>query len=237
MTDAATTTATEAGGSTAAPAQAPAATAATTATLLTGTPATTTTATDGNAAAVPAPGMPEADAAAKAAADAKAAEAKAEAPEKYEAFTIAEGFDAKPEQLAKFGELAKSLNLNQANAQKLVDEHVKVITELKDSLENARLERQAAWRAEAETDKEIGGPKLAETTAYAQRAVQQFGTPELTQLLEETRLGDNRDVLKFFARVGKALGEDTHIAGGVTANPKSMAQRWYGDTMPQPPKN
>lgn len=226
MTDAATTTATEAGGSTAAPAQAPAAATATTATLLTGTPATTTTAADATAAAVPAPGTPEAEAAAKAAADAKAAEAKAAgAPEKYEAFTIAEGFEAKPEQLAQFGELAKSLNLNQANAQKLVDEHIKAMTGLRDSMETARIEMEAGWRKATESDKDFGGANLPANLALASKALQQFGTPELTKFLtQDTKLGDHPEILRLFARVGKALGEDTHIAGGVTATPKTAAQ-------------
>lgn len=224
MTDATTTATPEAGSGNAAPAQVPAATPATTATLLTGTPATTATATDTTAAVTP-----EAKAAAdKAAADAAAA--KTGAPEAYADFKFAEGIDVKPEQVTEFTSLAKSYNLTQEQAQGLIDYQTKLQAAASESMEAARIEMETGWRQAAETDKEFGGAKLPETTAMASLALQRFGSPELTKFLtKDTRLGDHPEVLKFFARVGKGLGEDKHIQGDVTATPKekTLAERMY----------
>lgn len=238
MTDAATTTATEAGGSTAAPAQAPAATAATTATLLTGTPATTTTATGATAAVTPAPGTPEAEAAAKVAADAKVAEAKAAgAPEAYTDFTFAEGFDAQPEQVKAFTDVARELNLSQEQAQKLVSMQTTFAQQQADAMQEMAVKQRVAWTEATRADKEFGGAKIDESNAIGIMALNKFATPALRDYLHQTGLADHPEMFRFIYRVGKALGEDTHIQGGVTATPKSMAQRWYGDTMPQPPNN
>lgn len=225
MTDATTTVATDAGGQTAAPAATAATPDATTATLLTGTQATTPTATDDAAAKA------KADDEAKAKAD---AEAKSNsAPEKYEAFALPDGFAATPEQLESFGTLARELNLSQANAQKLVTAHTQAFQGFKEAQENAYVEQIKAWRTASAADKEIGGPAVEANAAIAIKALQQFGTPELTTFLHETGLGNHPEVVRAFYRVGKALAEDGHIQGGVTAKAKDDRELFYGATMRQ----
>lgn len=223
MTDATTTVATDAGSQTAAPAASAVTPDATTATLLTGTQATTPPATDDAAA--------KATAEAKAAEEAKAAAAQQGAPEKYEAFTLPDGFDAKPEQMEAFGTLARELNLSQANAQKLVTAHTQAFQNFKESQENAYATQIKAWREASAADKEFGGASVDANAAIAIKALQQFGTPELTKYLHETGLGNHPEIVRAFYRVGKALGEDGHIQGGVTAKAKDDRELFYGATM------
>jgi hypothetical protein len=44
--------------------------------------------------------------------------------------------------------------------------------------------------------------------------MQQFGTPELKAALEQTGMGNHPELVRLFAKVGKAMGEDSLVAGG-----------------------
>lgn len=134
---------------------------------------------------------------------------KAGAPEKYE-FTQAEAFDAKV--IGEFSEVAKELNLPQDAAQKILDKVAPVIQARQaEAMEAARTE----WVNTAKADKEFGGDKLAENLAVAKKALDQFGTPELRTLLNESGLGNHPEVIRMMFRAGKAISEDRFVAGGV----------------------
>ena len=60
--------------------------------------------------------------------------------------------------------------------------------------------------------------------AYVAKARDTFGTPELAKFLDDTRIGNKVEVVKFFAKVGKAMSEDTFVKSeGSKAQPKSAA--------------
>ena len=226
MTDAATPAASDQGSASAAPATPPATPDATTTALLTGAAATTPPAADEAAKAA-------AEAEAKAKADAEAAEkAKANsAPEKYDAFNFGEGQEVKPEHVESFSALARELNLSQANAQKLVDYQSKLMQEAGAAQEEQRANLVKTWTEASNTDKEFGGEKLAENLAVANKALQQFGTPELIEFFKTTGLANHPELVRVFTRVGKALGEDGHINGGVTAKANDDRELFYGASM------
>jgi len=48
---------------------------------------------------------------------------------------------------------------------------------------------------------------------YAKRAFAQFATPELSQLMDKTGLGNHPEMLRTFAKVGEILGEDSLVVG------------------------
>ncbi len=52
-------------------------------------------------------------------------------------------------------------------------------------------------------DKEIGGDKLISNLSAAQRALDQFGTPELKEYLNTTGLGNHPDLVKTFVKIGR----------------------------------
>lgn len=150
------------------------------------------------------------------------------APEKYE-FKFPEGVKINEKFIDEFSTVAKELGLSQDNAQKLADFGPK-LTELfvsrqQEVLTNARKE----WREGVTNDKELGGDALAQNLSVAKRALDTFGSPELSNLLKESGLGDHPEVVRFFYRVGKQTSEDTVHRGDPSAGggDKTIAQRLY----------
>lgn len=136
------------------------------------------------------------------------AEATAEgAPEQYE-FVAPEGNEYAAEIIADFSEIAKELNLTQDAAQKLLDKMAPSI-EARQTQQVEQIRNE--WAAQAQVDKEFGGEKLQENLAVAKKALDNFGTPELRALLNESGLGNNPEVIRFMFRAGKAISEDTYV--------------------------
>lgn len=99
------------------------------------------------------------------------------------------------------------------------------------------------WRAETLADASLGATP-EERTAAIQRGVQiidRFAAAQpqhgaaMKQFLNDTGLGEKREVAHFFAWLGKAAGEPQTLGGPVTDNAgePSLAQRMYG---PEGPK-
>lgn len=194
---------------------------AVTTTAAAATTAATTEGTTTTAATTTAePTAEEKAAADQAAADKAAADAaKAGAPEKYEDFTLPEGMTASPV-LTEFATLAKELNLPQEAAQKVVDLAGRMQAENVTAVQ-AQIDAQAEkWGEDSKADKEFGGEAFDENLAIAKTALDKFGTPELKSLLNQSKLGNHPEVLRFFVRAGKAISQDGFIPGrqgGVSA--------------------
>lgn len=143
----------------------------------------------------------------------KSADKPAGAPEKYE-FQPPEGQQFDDKVLGAYSDAARELNLSQEAAQQMLDR-------LGPAIRDRQLERAAEaathWREQAGADKEFGGVKLTENLAVAARALQQFGTPELKTLLNESGLGNHPEVIRAFYRAGKAISEDRFVGSGGTA--------------------
>ncbi len=148
--------------------------------------------------------------------DERAAEAKAAegAPETYEDFAAPEGMELNAEALTAFSEIAKAKNLTQAEAQSMVDLATGLMTQREEAQIAAFAAQADGWREATLKDAEFGGTKLAETLPVAVRARDQFGTPELKALLDESRLGDHPEVVRLFYKVGMAISEDNFVPGG-----------------------
>lgn len=189
-------------------------------------PAGNTTSTA--AAASPAPVAPPAAAPASAPAAAPAApaavvpgEAPASteaptaptAPEKYD-FKSADG-KVDPAVLAKFEGVARELNMTQAQASKLLDT---VLPEI-DAAQKARQDSAiASWAEAAKSDKEFGGDKLADNLAVAKKALDAFGSPELTAMLNATGLGNHPEIIRAFFRAGQKISSGNFVPSGQGAS-------------------
>jgi len=133
-----------------------------------------------------------------------------QAPEKYE-FTAPEGSGMDADGLAAFGELARDMDLSQEAAQKMVDKMAPAMQ----ARQQAAVERNStAWADAARADKEYGGEKLDASLATAKKALTQFGTPELQSLLNDSRLGNHPEMIRFMVRAGAAISEDRMVTGG-----------------------
>ena len=72
-------------------------------------------------------------------------------------------------------------------------------------------------------DTEFGGDKFSQTTERANRTLRNFGSEELIGFLDETRFGNNADLVKMFAKIDIALGEDLVVSGDPSGTQKKSA--------------
>ncbi|ELM6922219.1 peptidase [Citrobacter sp. Cf039] len=149
------------------------------------------------------------------------------APEKYE-FKPAEGQELDTAALEQFEPIARELNLTNEQAQKMVDLYgTKIMPMVQKQQVEAWQKTTEQWAADVKADKEIGGDKLTGNLSAAQRALAQFGTPELKEYLEGTGLGNHPELVKAFVKVGKAMSEDGMVTGKESGQ-RSAAEVLYG---------
>lgn len=152
------------------------------------------------------------------AADAPAPEDKPEtteaAPETVYEFTMPEGVEIDPATLGNLTELSRELGLTKEQAQKVADLGAQQAQRWAQAQEQAINDVSAQWIDTVKTDKEIGGDRMAEKLAVAKRALDRFGSSELTQLLDESRLGNHPELIRAFYRAGKAISDDALVPGG-----------------------
>ncbi len=153
------------------------------------------------------------------------------APAEYADFTLPEGVTADAALLGELKDLAKGLNLTQAQAQQLADLGLKQLQGVLSAQQQALTDQVKAWAEAAKTDKEFGGDKFEANLAVAKRAVDAFTTPELRALFDKTGLGNHPDMIRAFYKAGKLISEDALLPGGAKpagAGPKSAADVLYG---------
>jgi hypothetical protein len=136
------------------------------------------------------------------------------APEEYSEFTLPEGMELDAELLAEATPLLKELGATQEQAQKLVDLQAKSVTDFVEAQSKAWADRLSEWKEVRENDAEYGKGKYDESLAIARSAMREVGGPELAKALEETGVGNHPEFIRFFYRVGKAIGEDGIEIGG-----------------------
>lgn len=148
-------------------------------------------------------------------------DAPAGAPEKYE-FKPVEGYELDSEVTEAFSEVARKLNLTQEAAQEVLDRMGPKMAERQKARAEAVFSK---WEQESRSDAEFGGDALEANLGVAKKALDQFGTPELRTLLNESRLGSHPAVIRLFYRVGRAISEDGFVgssAGAARQTPKNF---------------
>jgi len=148
------------------------------------------------------------------------------APEKYE-FAAGEGIELDGTAIEAFEPVARELNLTNEQAQKLVDMYPKIIASQEQRQAEAWQQQTEQWAADVKADKDIGGDKLPANLGAAQRAIDQFGSPELKEYLNGTGLGNNPELVRFCVKVGKAMSEDSMVDAG-NSGQRSAAEVLYG---------
>ena len=154
-----------------------------------------------------------------------AAKLKAEtsAPEAYEDFNLPEGMEMDVEILGEFKSLAKELNIPQAKAQQLIDFQSQLASKQAEAYQAAVTKQAQDWAAEIKSDPEIGGENYDKSVASAIKVIQSFGDPALTELLNESGLGNHPALFKFCHRISAAISEDKFVMPGSQSNaPKEM---------------
>ncbi|WP_199636984.1 peptidase [Serratia sp. PAMC26656] len=147
---------------------------------------------------------------------------KPSAPEKYE-FAAPEGQELDANALAVFEPIAKELGLTQEQAQKLVD----IYPQIQQQQAEVWSKQVADWGEQVKADKEIGGDKFNASVGAAQRALDQFGNPELREYLQASGLGNHPALVRFCAKVGKSMAEDSFVVPN-QGGQRSTADLLYG---------
>lgn len=200
-------------------------------TLLSEAPAPAEAPAAAPAAEAPAP-VTEAPAPAEAPAP-EGEEAKAEdeqptgAPEAYEDFDFGEGVEIDTTVLGEFKDLAKELNLPQAEAQRVAQLGAKMAQSWAAQTNERHVATVAEWAQETSADPEIGGDKLPQNLAAAKKAIDAFGTPALRELLDASGLGNHPEVVRAFAKAGLAISEDTFVGSKAQSAPADRAKAMY----------
>lgn len=147
------------------------------------------------------------------------------APEKYEDFTLPEGYTLEGDRLEAAHEFARANNWTQEQAQAGVETYVKFRAQ-------EREYERGAWAVESE--KEFG-EKFDGIAKGAQAALVELEKerPGITDRLDATNLGNHPDVLWAFAKLGERGKESgMHGLGGDTAasaQAKPIENRMYPD--------
>lgn len=148
---------------------------------------------------------------------------KPASPEKYE-FAAPEGQELDANALSVFEPIAKELGLTQEQAQKLVD----IYPQIQQQQAEAWSKQIAEWGEQVKADKEIGGDKFTASVGLAQRALDQFGNPELREYLQVSGLGNHPALVRFCTKVGKSMAEDSFVVPN-QGGQRSAADILYGN--------
>lgn len=140
---------------------------------------------------------------------------------------LPEGFSISEAAIGKFSEVAKSLNLSQAAATKLVEEVGPAI----EQAQRAQIEALGQnWIKAAYADPDMGGAKWQSTLADANRALKQFCPPKVQQVLVATGLNRNPDVIRMFRDIGRAVGSDPMVTGKAPAQKANPLANFYDNS-------
>ena len=139
------------------------------------------------------------------------------APEKYE-LKAPEGLTFDEASLASFEGVARELNLSNEQAQKIAEWDAKRMTELNQRQQESWKETTAKWVDDVKADSEIGGKNLDTSVRHAQAALKKFGTPTLMSQMEATGMGNHPELVRVFARIGKAMAEDTFVTSSTSGD-------------------
>lgn len=154
------------------------------------------------------------------------------APEAYEDFTLPEGMEMDVEVLGAFKNLAKELNIPQAKAQQLIDFQTQLATKQAEEYQTAVAKQSQEWAASIKNDPEIGGENYEKSVASAIKVIQSFGDPALTELLNQSGLGNHPALFKFCHRISAAISEDKFVLPGSQSSTgrKSNEEVFYGNS-------
>lgn len=146
-----------------------------------------------------------------------------------EGFSMPQGFDP-GDYAERFSEVAGELNLKGEAAEKLLHFWAEVARDVEEGRSDAWREARKGWARETMKDAEIGGQNLNVSVSLAAKAVNSFGTEGLKEVFRVTGLGNHPEVVRFMARVGRALAEDSFHGGayGSDGGAKSAAELIYG---------
>lgn len=145
-------------------------------------------------------------------------------PENGEGYSLGfkEGTEVDVELEKGFRAAAHEMGLNQGQAAKLAGLYEVHAKQTAEAQAVAMQKTVQGWEAEI-----TASPTFEADKGHAQRALQQFGSPELTDLLNESFLGSHPQVFRLMTNVGKALAEPELKGKGGAPGDGAMSTEAY----------
>ena len=84
------------------------------------------------------------------------------------------------------------------------------------------------WETEARADTEIGGAKYDASVGLAVAGLKAYGSPKLVEALNTSGLGSHPEMIKAWAKIGKAVSESPVLSGEGAKGETSFAASLYG---------
>ena len=162
-------------------------------------------------------------------ADKSDANGKKDEPGEYKEFTIPDGMELDKGAMEAFTPIAKELGLTQDQAQKLVDVYSNANADAVATMGSQIDALHQTWIQEVKDDPDLGGAKFDETVATARTFINGYGDQKLTDVLNETGLGNHPAVVKLFYKLGRSMSEDNVNIGAIRGQEgeKSRAHKMF----------
>lgn len=149
-------------------------------------------------------------------------------PEKYELKPV-DGSPVDAKYLESFQTYAKEKGMTQEQAQQLFERETFAVSEYASKLDSEFEAQKSQWIEAVKKDPEIGGDHFQQNVELAHRALERFGAPSFVKELDASGYGNHPELVRVFARIGKALSEDRFIDPGAnTGGKRSMEEIFYG---------
>jgi hypothetical protein len=171
----------------------------------------------------------------------EAAAKAAEVPETYE-LTAPEGMTLDDEAVTFATPIFKELGLSNEEANKLMPAAAQLVQRTQAQM-TQQLDAQVAqvrkeWLDTARADPEIGGAKWKESLAAGAKALDLLGFPKgsaFRTVLNETGFGNHPEMIRAFAKVGAAIGDDPQFLrnNGALQPKRDRAETLYPDDTPE----
>jgi hypothetical protein len=108
------------------------------------------------------------------------------------------------------------------------DKLSEVVKKVADRQNEAIQDSIKAWMDESLSDKEFGGDAYEANIQIAAKPLQKYGTEKFVELLEQTGLNSNPEVIRTFYRIGKAMSEGESIDTTKAKSEPDILTKLYG---------
>lgn len=158
--------------------------------------------------------------------------AKPVVPEKYAFENLPDGYALDEAATTEWSAVFKDAGFTQEQVDKLVAMDAKrqqsMTANYQQQAQQARQQQLGDWLTELKADEAFGGAKFDENVGVAQKALAEFGSPELSKALAETGMGSHPEVVRLFHRIGQQLAEGQLHRGSGNPSRKSNEEVFYG---------
>lgn len=123
---------------------------------------------------------------------------------------------------------AKDQGLSKEAAEKLVQSESEARDSYFESLQAEHREQVKQWVDDVRADKELGGENFGKTAELAKSVVDRFGTEKFREDLNTSGYGNHPEVVRIFARIGKAMAPDTIVKeNNPSTGQRSLEETFY----------